>query len=73
MRRTTSQQLTASRRACEKARALGEFEVVCLDCGEPANLQLVDFGIGPYEFWGRTGWDRDIQLATDCCESMQYE
>lgn len=46
-----------------------ELTELCAACGQPAELIEVDFGIGPYEFWGATGVHVDIQTVTECCES----
>jgi hypothetical protein len=29
----------------------------------------MDFGIGPYEFWGARGFHHDRQWVTQCCEA----
>jgi hypothetical protein len=41
----------------------------CKQCGEPCEVVLVDFGIGPYEFQGQRGVDVNKQWASACCES----
>ena len=41
----------------------------CKGCGDPCNVISVDFGIGPYEYWGATGCHTDIQLVSNCCEA----
>ena len=33
----------------------------------------VDQGIGPYEFWGRKGFDSNLQWVSNCCEAQVYE
>ena len=40
---------------------------VCLSCGKPCEVIPVDFGIGPYEFWGQKCVHKDIQPASSCC------
>ena len=45
----------------------------CGDCGEPAQEEKVDFGIGPYEFWGQKCTDTDVQWASACCEGKLFE
>lgn len=45
------------------------YKHVCLSCHQPCEVGAVDFGIGPYEFWGRKGIDKDVQIVSDCCES----
>jgi len=41
----------------------------CTSCEEPCDVVVVDFGIGPYEFWGATGWDRKLDAVSNCCEA----
>ena len=45
----------------------------CGDCGKVCSQKLVDMGIGPYEFWGRPGFDTNKQWVSDCCESTVFE
>ncbi len=40
----------------------------CMACGQECRSVEVDFGIGPYEFWGFRGVDRDVRLVSNCCE-----
>ena len=37
----------------------------CPECDKDVNAAAVDFGIGPYEYWGARGVHRDIHI---CCE-----
>jgi hypothetical protein len=46
---------------------------VCDVCGRSCQLKLVDFGIGPYEFWGAKGTHTDYAWASDCCEAEVHE
>jgi len=41
----------------------------CVECGKPCGWRLVDFGIGPHEYWGYVGCHSDVQPASDCCEA----
>lgn len=45
---------------------------ICKGCGEPCRVVEVDFGIGPYEYWGATGFDSRPALVSNCCET-DYE
>jgi len=40
----------------------------CPLCHRPCEAVLVDFGIGPYEFWGAPGVHVDECVVSDCCE-----
>ena len=42
--------------------------LVCKCCGEECRAVLVDFGIGPYEYWGSREFHTDVQRVSDCCE-----
>lgn len=39
----------------------------CGECGKECDSLVVDYGIGPYEFWGARGWHTDKQLVSSCC------
>lgn len=41
----------------------------CQECHEPCDVTLVDFGIGPYEYWGQRCNDTNKQMVSDCCEA----
>lgn len=41
---------------------------VCASCGRVCKPTVVNFGIGPYEFWGQRGVDSNKQVVSDCCE-----
>jgi hypothetical protein len=42
----------------------------CEDCEATDPLMiLMDFGIGPYEFWGARGSHHDWTWVTQCCEA----
>ena len=45
----------------------------CGDCKNECDFALIDFGIGPYEFWGRLGVDKDKRWVSDCCESEVFQ
>lgn len=46
----------------------GDGPFWCLDCKRPCDVIEVDFGIGPYEYWGATGCDVRIAPVSDCHE-----
>jgi len=41
----------------------------CLACKQPCTTHEVDFGIGPYEYWGCRGVDHDWQTVSTCCDA----
>lgn len=41
----------------------------CTECGQPCDVIEVDFGIGPYEYWGQRCVQVDIQQVSNCCEA----
>ena len=45
---------------------------ICSDCGADCNEKSVDFGIGAYEAYGRSGIDRQIATVSDCCENQIF-
>lgn len=45
----------------------------CGNCGKVCEMVQRDMGIGPYEFWGRKGFDSDLQWVSECCEATVYE
>lgn len=45
------------------------MKYICTECGCPCDGAVVDFGIGPYEFWGRTGVDTQSAFVSVCCEA----
>lgn len=42
---------------------------ICESCGNPCGVGIVDYGIGPYEFWGAPGFDSQPAAVSDCCEA----
>jgi hypothetical protein len=44
----------------------------CGACGEPCQATDAEIDVGAYEFWGRTGVDRNIQTVSHCCEATIY-
>lgn len=42
---------------------------VCTTCGEVCEVIKIDEGIGPYEYWGTTGFHHDWVAASDCCHA----
>ena len=41
----------------------------CTACKEHCEVVVVDFGIGPFEFWGATGVDSRPDVVSNCCEA----
>ncbi len=41
----------------------------CEACKESCIVGIVDFGIGPYEFWGAPGYDSRPAAVSACCEA----
>ena len=41
----------------------------CGSCGEPCEGGWIDFGLGPFEFWGAKGYDSHVEWVSTCCES----
>lgn len=41
----------------------------CAECEQPCEVITVDFGIGPHEFWGCSGYHADLCAVSDCCEA----
>lgn len=45
-------------------------EQICPGCGElDPQCDWIDFGIGPYEYWGAPGVDTQLAWVTICCEA----
>lgn len=42
---------------------------ICSACGEPCKGIVMDFGIGPYEYWGQRGFDSNPRYVSNCCEA----
>lgn len=45
----------------------------CGECKKECNVVTVDYGIGPYEFWGAKGYDSRPADVSNCCEATVYE
>ena len=45
----------------------------CGECKKECSPIIVDFGIGPYEFWGGKFVDTNEQIVSDCCEAEIFE
>ncbi len=56
-----------------KPKAFSLDTLYCERCEEPCSPAFVDFGIGPYEYWGFKGVDKRIEVASDCCEALIFE
>jgi hypothetical protein len=44
-------------------------QAVCTACLHNCQAQLCDDGVGPYEYWGQTGFDSRPYAGSDCCEA----
>lgn len=42
---------------------------ICTECNEHCSTKVVDFGIGPYEYWGAQCNDVQLCLVSQCCEA----
>ena len=42
----------------------------CQECELECRGQVVDQGIGPYEFWGQKGIDVREAFVSECCEAL---
>lgn len=43
--------------------------LICSECNRECFIETVDFGIGPYEYWGAVGCDVQLADVSDCCEA----
>lgn len=48
-------------------------EAFCGECGKGCRVEKIDFGIGPYEFWGQKCTDSDKRWVSNCCEAPTFE
>lgn len=48
-------------------------EGICSECGNACRATMVDFGIGPYEYWGSKCVHVDLRPASPCCEAEVVE
>ena len=46
-----------------------EMDGYCSECGLECTGKSVDFGIGPYEYWGQKGNNTQIEWVSSCCEA----
>lgn len=44
----------------------------CGECKKECSPIVVDFGIGPYEFWGAKYVDSHPACVSDCCEAIVF-
>lgn len=44
----------------------------CGECKKECDWQVLDYGIGGYEFWGARGVDVNLQTVSKCCEGDLY-
>lgn len=42
----------------------------CDGCGSTCGLEVIDEGIGGYEFWGARGHHSDLVVYSDCCQDI---
>ena len=45
----------------------------CSACEEICEIDFVDNGIGPYEYWGAPGRHTQIDIESRCCGRQAYE
>lgn len=45
----------------------------CTCCKQECFTHQEDHGIGPYEFWGMTGNDKQLVTISDCCDAEVTE
>lgn len=41
----------------------------CTECRRECRTQVVDFGIGAYDYGGAPRYDSQIEEVSDCCEA----
>jgi len=46
---------------------------VCSECGLTCEGKTMDFGIGPYEYWGANYVDTQLALVSHCCEAPMVD
>jgi hypothetical protein len=49
------------------------MEGICSFCKKPCFVNIVDFGIGQYEYWGASGVDTQLAVVSTCCEAPVFE
>lgn len=45
---------------------------ICSNCKEPCEVNIVDIGIGQYEYWGAKGRDVQLEALSTCCDAPAY-
>lgn len=45
----------------------------CSECGKECGVQVLDYGIGGYDYWGARGNDIQMCAVSDCCEGEVLE
>ena len=48
-------------------------DIVAEEIHPHGKCSMVDMGVGPYEFWGRTGWHSDIQPDYENNHPREFE
>lgn len=43
------------------------MEIFCSFCRNPCSYKIVNEGIGPYEYWGAPGNDKQLAVVSKCC------
>jgi len=42
---------------------------ICTNCKEHCEVNIVNNGIGPYEYWGAKGNDVQLEATSNCCDA----
>lgn len=45
----------------------------CEACRQPCEVEVVDYGIGSYEYWGYNGVNSSLCAVSTCCEATVFE
>ena len=45
----------------------------CGHCGMSCEVNVVNDGIGQYEFWGQVGYDLETVAYSKCCDYVVYD
>lgn len=49
---------------CKNTSLIGPF---CGFCRKACDANIIDTGIGGYEYWGNKGFDKRLELVSLCC------
>ena len=47
--------------------------LICAACGEECEAQIMDFGIGAYDYGSIQGNDIREEIVSTCCEDLVYK